>query len=999
MKIFTKFAVVSFLLGSVTIGCCQTAAKAISIPLKPDPPLSIDGNLDDWSAVPNKIILNSKDHVTYGTDKWKGPQDLSATVQLTWRPEALFVAATVTDDIFRQTQRGMNLWKGDHLELYLDTAPDTDPGTTILGPRQFEIGLSPGNFSHTGDALTEITPEAYVFLPAGITTEGTQVAAQRTANGYTIEASIPWEIFDFKPQTGLPLAVEVAVSDTDNQEASQEKMLTIGTAKWNRNRSRLLPAVLAPADGSAPASITNKPLFENKNVPRNKTSIVTFNAPAIPSGYQAVLSLEARLDNPKLGGYTQAMLLTLNGKVLGIDRLLNKKQNEMMADGRIIGMAAGDKFTVPVASNFTETQESKTYSLKNVQTPLFEFRVDDLLKPVGNVLEIKNAPRHDVDKALILQDGKLLYRIPSTAKVLLGPPTGALPLIAPQSVQPVKYQLTQRLDGQFTLKFNGETFHVNSQYSTPAGKWVNDSNSFFTVKRQIEQTGESIVIRDTFTNLTDKNLPLMHREEVQMQPDKLWLGGLTTSSATGTSSSNSNPTVFGVQGKTGIGLLPLDDVFQVHIKDYSTGNTIGLADDNLVIKPKSTYTAEWALVPVSSADYFDFINATRRLLDVNFSIDGSFAFLRADPNAVGKWSDQKLTDFVNNKDAKYLCLGPNYPRYKGLIPQGTQLQQMDLSDWKTAIARRRRLFPNVKQMAYFHCFLDVSEDAPEKYHDSRLMLANGTQADYGQSPYKLFVPTLTDSYGAAVAKNIDLILGDMKLDGVYWDEFQKSRYDYTYNDSMWDGVSADIDPETMQITRLKGSVTLLSQPWRLEQAKRILQNHVLITNGGTPYTKALRDLHHPAFSETGSISNLRSVQLYTPIALGDHLSERSEEDAYHVMLNALNYGALYYWYNDMTVIPTYHTLTQYMFPITPMELHEGYIIGKERIITNRSGVFGWNDSSSHEVHIYDEIGREVNLQNIKPPTVVKTFEKENKTWTEIRIGEGWSAAIVRKAKQ
>jgi len=994
MKLTTYFFAFSSLLLFAPLARCQTAA--ISIPLKPDPPLSIDGNLDDWNTVPDKIVLDSKNHVTYNTDKWKDARDLSATVQLAWRPEALFVAATVTDDTFRQTQRGMNLWKGDHLELYLDTAPDTDPAQTLFGKRQFQIGLSPGNFSHTGDALTDIPPEAYAFLPAGTVLKDTQVAARRTANGYIIEASIPWTNFHFKPQAGLPLAVEMAVSDTDNQEASQGKMLTIGTANWQRNRARLLPAVLANADGSAPASITNTPLFENKKVARGETATITFDAPAIPQGYQAVLSLQAHLDNPKLGGYTKAMLLTFNGKKIGPNRLLNKQQNEMMADGRVIGMAAGDKFTVPVASNFEETQQSDKYALKNADASLFELQIGDLLKPTGNVLEIKNAPLHDVDKALVLAKAKLLYRIPSAPKVLSAPPTGELPIIAPQPAQPVNYAITQNAGNDFSLQFHKSTFAVSSQYSTPAGKWVSGSNTYFSVKRQIEKKGKWIVVRDTFTNLTNENLPLVHREEVRMKPDKVWLGGLTTSSTTGTSNSSSNPTVFGVQGKTGIGLLPLDDVFQVHIQDYSTGEAIGLADNNLVLKPKSTYTAEWAIVPVASTDYFDFVNATRRLLDVNFPVDGSFAFMRADPNSIGKWSDQKITDFVRFKDVKYLCLGPNYPRYKGLIAQGTQLQQMDLSSWKTAIARRRRLLPDVKQMAYFHCFLDVEEGAPEKYHDSRLLLANGKQGDYGRSPYKLFVPTLTDSYGAAVAKNIDLILDEMKLDGVYWDEFQKSRYVYNYDDNQWDGVSADIDPKTMHITRLKSSVTLLSLPWRLEQAKRILKNHILITNGGTPYTQEMRALHHPAFSETGSISHLRGVQLYTPIALGDHLSERSEKDAYHVMLNALDYGALYYWYNDMTVIPTYHTLTRYMFPITPLELHHGYIIGKERIVTNRSSVFGWNDNAKHEVHVFDNTGREVDLKNIKAPTVVKTYEKDGKTWTEIRIGEGWSAAIVRK---
>ena len=973
------------------------AAGPLSIPLKPDPPLAIDGQLDDWNMVPGQSVLDSGAHVTYGKDKWKNARDLSANVQLAWRPEGLFVAVAVTDDTFRQTQRGMNLWKGDHVELYLDTAPGSDPEQKIFGKRQFLIGLSPGNFSHTGDALIDIKPEAYLFLPAGVRAEGIQVASQQTAGGYTIEASIPWKIFDFKPQVGLPVALEVAVSDTDSQEASQGKMLTLGTATWQRNqRSRLLPGVLARADGSAPASLTNTPLFETKTLERGVSETLAFDAPEVPESYEAVLSLQARIDAKSMGGYTQALQLKLNGQTIDVKRLANKKPQEMMLDGRVLSMAAGNSFTVPMTPDYPTVLQNSKYAFKNAQAPLFEFQVGDLLKTSGNTLEVKNTPLHNADKTLVVTDAKLLYRVKSVPVVRQGPPIGALPRIAPQAVKPVDYKLAEEAGHAFALLLGGNTFPVVSQYSTPAGKWVNGSNAYFTVKRQLERRGEWVVVRDTFTNLTDENLPLMRREEVQMKVGRLWLGGLESGSVVGTSFSSSNPTVLGVQGNTGIGLLPLDDVFQVHIKNYSTGNAIGLADENLVLKPKSTYTAEWAIVPVPTAKYFDFVNATRRLLDVNFRIDGSFAFMRADPATIGKWDDRKTIDFVRFKDAKYLCLGPNYPRHQGLIAHGTQLQKMDLSGWKTAIARRHALLPDVKQTAYFHSFLDVWEEAPEKYHDSRLLLADGSQGDYGQSPYKLFVPTLTNSYGAAVAKNIDLILDGMKLDGVYWDEFERSRYDYSYDPAVWDGVSGDIDPRTMKLTRLKSSVTLLSLPWRLAQAKRIMERHVLITNGGAPYTRTMRSLRRPSFSETGSITNLRAVQLFTPIALGDHLTERSEEDAYRVMVNALNYGALYYWYNDMTVNPTHHTLTQYMFPFTPIELHQGYVIGQERIVTNKSGIFGWNDESGHEVHVYDETGREVVLKDIEAPTVVKTQTQNGKTWTEIRIGEGWSAAIVRK---
>ena len=46
------------------------------------------------------------------------------------------------------------------------------------------------------------------------------------------------------------------------------------------------------------------------------------------------------------------------------------------------------------------------------------------------------------------------------------------------------------------------------------------------------------------------------------------------------------------------------------------------------------------------------VNAVRRLRDVNFKLDGSFAFLRADPRQViAHWSDQQFVDFIRFKDA------------------------------------------------------------------------------------------------------------------------------------------------------------------------------------------------------------------------------------------------------------------------------------------------------------------------------------------------------------
>jgi hypothetical protein len=416
------------------------------------------------------------------------------------------------------------------------------------------------------------------------------------------------------------------------------------------------------------------------------------------------------------------------------------------------------------------------------------------------------------------------------------------------------------------------------------------------------------------------------------------------------------------------------------------------------------HSAEASWLTTNEA-YFAFVNAARRLRGVNFTLDGGFAFLRADPSLTGKWTDQQLADFVRCKDAKFLCTSIDYPRYQGYYAHGTAFQTLDHSYRKEHIARLRRLAPEAKHLVYFHCFLDVLDGADQKYADARVLKSDGTQANYGEPYDKIFFPTEANTFGRDIAKNVDVILDDpsagsgqaIGADGVYWDELEYSAYQYHYPSTgsgqapePWDGVSADIDPTTMQITRLKSSVTLLTQPWRVALAKKILARSPLIGNGA-PHTRSMAQLHFPRFVETGSISNCARSQLFTPIALGDHLTERSEVDAYRVMLRALDYGCVYYWYDDVHVgIPTHPHLTRFMFPLTPLELHEGYLIGEERILTNRSGLFGWGDRSKHEVHVFDEEGREV--PDFPAPTVVK----EGQTFTELRLAEGWSAAVVRR---
>ncbi|MBI5684580.1 MAG: hypothetical protein HZC54_05840 [Verrucomicrobia bacterium] len=962
----------------------------IGIPMKPDPPPAVDGQLEEWANVPGVLLLNRAEQATWGGGAWKSTSDLSAKVWIAWRQDMLYLAADVTDNNIRQTQRGSGIWKGDCIQLYLDVAPDEEAARTHLGKGQFQLAFSPGNFQKTGDSLADCPPEAYCFKPVSLALKGAVVAAQQTDRGYTLEAAIPWALLGVKlPAVGMPVNFEVAVFDTDGTEARSEKLLSFSTKKWAMNRQRLNVAVLAGADGKAPAIVRGAPVFDKVELKPKEKQTFKFASTKPPAGKEAVLALKARMNTPKVAGYTQALKLTLNGTTLDGKRLMNKPLEMKGRDGRIHRLVAVDRFTAYYAPDFISTDTSQ-YAIAGVKTGEFELRVTDLLREGENHLVIENACQPSVTRSLIAANCRVSFAAtPPPPKPKAGPPQGPLTVCAPVKTPKTAYRVKELPGAKLAVEVAGEKLGIESRFSTPAGKWERGSNAFFEHSRKVERKAEAIVIRDTFKNLTNDNLPIMQRHEVTLSLPlkKIWLAGLSPAGLIGTSSAPENPTTFGVTEKAGLGLLPLNDEFQVHVSNYAADGVLGLADNQFVLQPGKSYTAEWAIVPVARPDNFDFINAARRLLDANFTIPYCFAFLRGGP-LTEKWPDEQFANFIKLKSANLVCDSIMYPTYKGHYTHGMSFQYVSHDSYKRYVERVRRLAPQAKSCVYFHCFINAEEDAAKKFPEARVLRSDGSHADYGQPFYGIFFPTESNAYGRAIRRNVDIILNDIKADGVYWDELEYSAYAYHFGEP-WDGCSADIDAKTMKIRRLKSSVTLLSQLWRVALIKEIMARGPFIANG-QPHTRTVAQLKFPRFCETGSISNCTRAQLHSPIALGDHLTERSEEDAYRNMVAALDYGCVSHWYGDQTVIPAYETITKFMYPITPVELHEGYLIAKERILTNRSGLFGWGDASKHEVHVYDDTGREV------PSFKVPTVERDGATFTELRIGEGWSAAIVRK---
>jgi hypothetical protein len=812
------------------------------------------------------------------------------------------------------------------------------------------------------------------------------VAAAPTAGGYIIEALMPWALMGVAPKATLPISIEVCLSDCDTIEPAQECYMTIGTDRWHHKRERLQPMLLGNADGQATPPPAKALILGELEMGHGVTHALEFEAPEVPEGKAAYLYFRGRIDSSRPAGYAPVLELDLNGHRIEGTRLTNRPMTSTYRSGRTMNFASGaGLIALCYGPDFDATDKDNKYGL--VDTPRscdYEFLVTDLLKVGANTLELITRTDKRDKWRFHFADLALLFKAPPSLAAERRPaPTGEIPVIAPRLEFAKGYTVERTGPAALRVTVGSETFDVQSRFSSPDGKWNQGPTEFFAHERRIEELTEGIRVFDTFTNLTDENLPLMQRHECDLgdRLQKKWLAGVSPYSDEVSMSQPANPTTFGVTETEGIGFMPENDEFQVHVVNYCLGGLLGVADNGFVLRPGASYTAEWTIVPVPSVDFWDFINAARRLRDANFTLPYQFAFLSAREH-----DEDFLRRFIEHKSPDLVCASIGYPRYKGMYAHGTAFQQVDHSYYANHDRRIREMFPSVKTSVYYHCFLDVIDDGDTTYADARTLRPDGTQATYGKPYDRIFFPTLANDFGRDTARNIDFIWNQCEADGVYWDELAYSAYAYHYGEP-WDGCSGAIDPTTHQLRQLRSSVTLISEPWRMRELKRCIEHGPFIANG-QPHTRTVARLKFQRFVETASISSCLKAILYSPIALGDHIGEKTEQDAYRWMLKALDYGCVYNWYSE-GVATAYPTLAAHMFPITPLELHEGYIIGRERIVTNTSGYFGWGDGSTHEVHVYDETGREV--EDFAAPLVTR----EGATFTELRIAEDWSAAIIR----
>ena len=394
-------------------------------------------------------------------------------------------------------------------------------------------------------------------------------------------------------------------------------------------------------------------------VPPTKEHSLTFRVPSSAGGREPYLFFKAAAQSSKAAGYcNRAIRVLVNAAPVDTERLCNRATTATMMNGHVLTVAQGDGcFLIPWAPDFAATDRDPIYSLTDgVKACEYELYLGGLLTEGDNTVTFFNMNSAGLDYTVLLGNVEFHTRSePPASKDLAPAPSGELPVIVPKTSFSKTYSELRWSDAEVSFTIDGRTFKVQSKFSTPDGRWMTGENRFFRRRREVIEHDEWVLVRDTLVNQTAEALPLMqhHRSPVGNEATGVWLAGAKMPTKSGKHVDGVNPSAFAATGDSGIGLVALNDEFRVHANMIADNGSITLSDPHFVLSPGASYTAEMAIVPVAKPDFYAFVNAARRMLDVNFKLDVSFAFMFHKP-PVYEWSDTAFTQFIDNKSANFV---------------------------------------------------------------------------------------------------------------------------------------------------------------------------------------------------------------------------------------------------------------------------------------------------------------------------------------------------------
>jgi hypothetical protein len=620
--------------------------------------------------------------------------------------------------------------------------------------------------------------------------------------------------------------------------------------------------------------------------------------------------------------------------------------------------------------------------------------------------------------------------------------------------------------GGLILSHAGECYSVDSAFSYPfmpkegwnrlsvsnaiskPGEWkvvagtaknalsITGAGKHYQLARRVFVVGDHVVLEDTLTNLTNEPLGIAFDNKVAPanMPRAINICGPYKKSYIpyGLANQVGNVTIYLAGAKQGLGMVALDDYYQLQLAMLTEGKTAVFRNVNFGLPGKGSYTFRWALYPTEKSDYYEFINKARRDLLPPRTIEGSVAMFCY--SLALDWPREKVADWLKHRGTKAVILFGPYSGGPWLGEDSNHTYKIPhfnieeyLATLKKVVQTIKAIDPGVKCLAPFETPLSpdlAAGDLTPKFPDSTARMSNGLPLGYGMpadvAAWKEFARTNphqfvsywtpSNSYFAWSKERILRALNETGVDGIYFDCFSYAG-SLTYD--KWDNRTVDMDMRTYTIARKKADLCMLSEDGRAAMVNMVLNHkkgNIVVANGMIAGSK-IRALAIFHFNETIEDYGYVENHLSTPLVLGytsgyqsgaESIGKRgtwwkewkTDADYFQDIKDKLQSGCLYYTYaapgGYYSTLLTRPTLLGWMFPITVEELHAGWIKGKERILTLYPGTYSWGDKSAVECHFYDAGGKECEgiVQTIPGPDGSNSFK--------IGFPQGGAAAIVKR---
>ncbi|MHB9130722.1 MAG: hypothetical protein ACYDBB_06490 [Armatimonadota bacterium] len=271
-------------------------------------------------------------------------------------------------------------------------------------------------------------------------------------------------------------------------------------------------------------------------------------------------------------------------------------------------------------------------------------------------------------------------------------------------------------------------------------------------------------------------------------------------------------------------------------------------------------------------------------------------------------------------------------------------------------------------------------------------------------------PVIGNYWHQQLTDKIRFLLDEVGMDGIYFDGFSFAYgLDDRFTYDRWDNWTVDISAKTGTIIRRYADLGLLTARARIDLAKSVLQRGKIAVATTEPATMEEQALPILRCMETQGYDPLKGAipdqpraakgQLASPIGLGHQWTPEAKATGApfftRTVTAQLHYGTLYYYYSPQFPTDDAKTGGAYgpvpsMFPLTPVTLGDGYLIGKERIVTTVSRTFDWPQAKEPTIRFFDDHGRP-----LTPTTDQLTITRTGDTWrVTIHLRDWWETAVV-----